>query len=252
MFALIRHDTENYRPPNGDWESAFINFRDLDLQQRGESAFFTDTKRALQPIIEGKEEGAPSFQVFRKALVEGRLFGIVTARGHQPKSIRKAVEYVIDNVLTHEERSQMMASLRAYRVAFNEETDPPADDETVLDRYLSLNKYHGVTSPEFKGGILAKEGADAGAERPEEAKQLAIKDFVDHVLAIANSGRIDKRIKVGFSDDDAKNLEAARSYIEDFIAKEYPYVSFVVYDTSAPKNRGKKTVLQGQLELGLE
>jgi len=248
MFALIRHDTENFRPPNGDWEGAFANFR--DLHERGESSFLTDTKAALQPVLDGDQSGAPSFHVFRDALIKGRLFAIVTARGHKPESIRAAVEYFIDKVLTEDERAEMIQNLRAYREAFGFVTDPTPTDDEVLGEYLALNRYHGVTSPEFRDLVLLKEGD--GAESPEQAKQLAIKDFVDHVLGIAKDGRLDRKISVGFSDDDVKNIKAAQSFIEGYLAKEYPYVTFVVYDTSdRGRPSGKKMVLQGQLELGL-
>ena len=29
-FAVLRSDRENYRPPNGDWEQSFADFRDLE------------------------------------------------------------------------------------------------------------------------------------------------------------------------------------------------------------------------------
>ncbi len=247
MFALIRHDTENYRPPGGDWERAFANFR--DLHDREESSFLTDTREALQPIIDGTANVPPSFRVFRQALVEGRLFAIVTARGHKPQSIRMAVEYFIANVLDKHERCEMLANLRAYREAFGE---AHVSDEQTLDDYLSLNRYHGISSPEFKTTILGHESATSGAENPEQAKQHAIKDFVDHVLDIANGGRLDRKISVGFSDDDIRNIEAAREFIEKKLALDYPYVTFILYDTSDPQiAAGRKIVLRGQLDLGL-
>lgn len=248
LFALIRHDTENYRPPEGDWERAFANFR--DLHNRAESAFLTDTREALQPIIDGSAKVPPSFQVFRNALIKGRLFAIVTARGHKPESIRMAVEYFIEKVLSKDERSEMLANLRAYREAFGEHD---VSEEQTLDDYLCLNRYHGISSPEFKTNILGHENAVSGAENPEEAKQHAIKDFVDHVLDIANGGQLDRKISVGFSDDDIRNIEAAREFIEKELALDYPYVTFILYDTSDPEiHAGRKIVLQGQLDLGLQ
>lgn len=250
MFALIRHDTENFRPPGGDWERAFANFRDLHKQ--GESAFLIDTREALEPILDGHKKGAPSFRIFRKALVEGRLFAIVTARGHKPESIRMAVEYFIDNVLSEDERIEMLANLRAFRAVFEEKD---VSDEETLNAYLALNRYHGISSPEFKEKILSQHGSagSGSAEKPEAAKQHAIKDFVDHVLDIAHRGGLDRKISIGFSDDDIRNLEAARDLIEQRLAKEYPHVSFIIYDTSDPDlAAGQRIVLQGQLDLGLE
>ena len=78
VFSLVRNDRENYRPPDGDWESSFREFR--DFAELEESTFLRDTRAALEPIRSGREQGAPSFFRFKKALVEGRLFAIATAR----------------------------------------------------------------------------------------------------------------------------------------------------------------------------
>ena len=39
VFSVIRDDRKNYRPPDGDWEKAFVEFRDLDAES--ESVFPT-------------------------------------------------------------------------------------------------------------------------------------------------------------------------------------------------------------------
>ena len=101
-FARIRGDTENYRPVEGDWDRSFEDF--YDIGSRGDRAFVEDTVAALEPVIQGREKGGPSFRRFRKALTEGRLFAIITARAHAPKSIREGVEYFIEKILTPEEK----------------------------------------------------------------------------------------------------------------------------------------------------
>ena len=248
LFALIRNDTENYRPPGDDWESAFVNFRDLKPVES--STFLTDTKNALAPIIAGEEKGAPSFFRFKKALMEGRIFGIVTARGHKPESIRKGVEYFIAEAMSSDERAKMFSSLRGFLHHWEQFDEMALSDDELLDYYLSLNKYHGVTSPEFKA-LMGKDGP--GSENPEEAKQFAIKDFVFHVISLVRKGGVDKPISIGFSDDDPGNLVAAESYIREVLAKEFPEIKFVVYDTSdRDVPRGRKIIIQGQMELGLD
>ncbi len=105
FYAVVRNDREHYRPPEGDWEQAFREFRDVD--QEPESKFLQDTRAALEPILRGESQVGPSFQQFRKALVEGRLFAIVTARGHRSETIRAGVELFIETVLSEEERQEM-------------------------------------------------------------------------------------------------------------------------------------------------
>jgi hypothetical protein len=247
LFAAVRHDIEHYRPPKGDWELAFRDFR--DLAYREESAFLVDTREALRPVIEGRTEPAPSFQRFREALVEGRLIAIVTARGHKSSTIRQGVEYFIDQVLSPREKAAMIHNLRAYKDAFGEPHEHQTDAE-ILSGYLDLNHYHAVTSPEFKERM----GREGGAQSPEEAKQFAIRDFVEHVVRILHKrGGIDRPISVGFSDDDPQNVKAVERFIAAELGRAFPGVRFVVYDTSDPgQEHGRKIVVQGQLELGLD
>lgn len=243
FYAVVRNDRENYRPPEGDWEQAFREFRDFDHEP--ESKFLTHTREALEPIIEKKQEGGPSFRQFRRALVEGRLFAIVTARGHRAETLRKGVEYFIQQVLTDGEREEMIANLRGYRAAY-ESDEYDWSDEEVLNAYLDLNRYHAVTSPDFRERMGRTE---PGADIQEEAKQFAIMDFMRHVFRIMRDSGVDKPISVGFSDDDPRNVRAVVEYIEEELHREFPQVKFVVYDTSEPDvPDGRKIVVAGQLE----
>jgi len=244
FYSVVRNDREHYRPPEGDWELAFREFR--DFANEPESKFLKHTKQALAPIICGEQEGGPSFRQFRQALLEGRLFAIVTARGHQSGTIRAGVEYFIHNVLTPPEFREMMRNLRGYRAVY-EQDDSWLTDEEVLSAYLDLNRYHAVTSPEFRAWM----GVNApGVDIQEEAKQFAIMDFMRHVFRIVRRSGVDKPISVGFSDDDPRNVRAVERFIAGELHREFPQVKFVVYDTSDPEvPDGRKIVVSGQLEL---
>jgi len=247
MFAIVRNDTENYRPPKGDWELAFQEFR--DLEGLTDQQFLTDTHAALKPVIEGKSNPAPSFAAFRKALIEGRLFAIVTARGHHSHTIRQGVEYFIEQVLTDAERDLMMENLIAYLKLFGEH-DSGMSNKQILTNYLALNRYIGITSEQF----IHRHGDITRTLGQEEAKQVAIRDFVQHVIRILQKPEvpINRPISFGFSDDDSHNVEAVHAYIAEELAKEFPDIRFVVYDTSDPNvPEGRKIVVQGQLDLGL-
>ena len=243
LFAVIRGDTAHYRPPGGDWEKAFVEFR--DVVTHSETRFLADTRAALDAIAADQQKGGPSFQTFKTAIIEGRLFAIVTARGHEPRSIRTGVKYFIERVLTEPEKKEMLRNLRGYLACFepNYRLDT---DEQVLDYYLDLNRYHPITSPQFK----ALMGAPADGQ--ETAKQFAIKDFVQHVIRIGREKGISKPISVGFSDDDMANVRAVQEYIRRELAREFPGVKFVVYDTSDPDGGAQhKIVVRGQLSLRL-
>lgn len=247
VFSIIRNDTQNYRPPNGDWESAFVEFRDFDDDDQ--NVFLRDTRTAIDRVTRGETPMAPSFARFKLALIEGRLFGIVTARGHDPAIIRAGVEYFIATVLTPDEKRDMLRSLRGYMHSFAPEA-PAGSDEDVIAFYLDLNKYHGVMSPHFRQLMIGRHGA--AISKTEEGKQFAIRDFVEHVTRIGRERGLNHPISVGFSDDDVGNARAVEDYIRKELARQFPAVKFVVYYTADPEMAGgRKVVVQGQLTLEL-
>lgn len=247
LFSVIRNDTVNYRPPGGDWEKAFVEFR--DPAERTESKFLADARTAIDRLLGGVEKQPPSFNTFRKILREGRIFAIVTARGHDPATLRKGVEMFIDRILTDAEKAQMVRSLRGWIVCYEgAEANAALTDEQVVDNYLSMNRYHAVTNPAFIAAVKAQ--GTPGAERSETRKQFAILDFLDWLFRMIE--RIDARkpISVGFSDDDPGNVAAVADFIRHHLAERFPSVKFVVYDTSDPDvEKGHKLVVSGQLPL---
>ncbi len=190
--------------------------------------------------MRGEASPAPSFLQFRQTLVEGRLFAIVTARGHDPRVIEAGVRHFIEMVLSESERAAMLANLRGYLECYARGHKLTSDSE-VLDYYLGLNKYHGVMSAQFRN----ISGSNTAAPIATEAgKQFAIRDFVEHVMQISQTLHLDKPISIGFSDDDVNNLLAVESYIRHQLADEFPSVKFVVYDTSDPEiENGRKTIV---------
>lgn len=236
-FARIRRDTVNYRPRAGDWDSAFVDF--YDVGHRGPRAFLEDTRAALRPIIEGRAKGAPSFRTFKRALVEGRLFAIITARSHSGAAIRRGVEYFIRSALTPAEKQRMLRNLRKYIRYFG--GDPGRDgDAQVLKNYLDLNHYRGVSSPEFQKLMGRKLGC---SESPELAKMMAIRLFVKHVVKQMKNRRGDETVSVGFSDDDPHNIAAVEDYLRKELGRAFPAFKFVVYDTSDRRRTGGRKIL---------
>jgi len=245
LFAVIRNDTENYRPPAGDWDLAFRDFQDYADEE--ESGFLKDTRAALERVLKGEEEPGPSFTSLKETLVEGRLFAIVTARGHESATIRQAVRLFIDMVLTPDERETMMANLRGYRAVFDN-MSTFGNDAEELEYYLSLNRYHAVTNPRFKKWLTSLVGDDEGQE---QSKQFAIRDFVEHLIRVVSHSDKSighRSISVGFSDDDVANVKAVEEYIKQELSRHFPSVKFVIYDTSDKSlQNGRKVVVSGQL-----
>ena len=248
-FALVRSDTEHYRAPGGKWREAFRNFEDSPQRDN----FLEDTRAALARIAAGERPG-PSFNALRKTLREGRIFAIVTARGHSPAAVERAVRCFIDEVLTPEEREEMMSSLRGYRQWLDGVGDGEfGTDEEELDYYLSMCRYSAVTYEGFAKRMAAdpiyqeKLAVAPTAARPELAKEFAIRDFVEHVFhMLRRSGNLNRPVSIGFSDDDKGNVKSVSRYIVSELARRFDGIKFVVYDTSDPSlTNGRKITVAG-------
>ena len=253
-FALVRADVAHYRPPSdGGWKAAFADFED----RPGSNTFIEDTIAAMEKIEHGARPG-PSYNALKKTLREGRLFAIVTARGHSAATIEKAVRVFIRYALTEEEREEMMGNLRGYRRWI----DGVADDEfgtdaEELDYYLGMCRYSAVTNEMFKERMAndpiyrEKLATATTAARPELAKEFAIRDFVEHVFhMLRRAGRLDRSVSIGFSDDDVGNVKAVSEFIKSELSKRFEGIKFVVYDTSDRSlSKGRKVCVSGQSNL---
>ncbi len=257
-FALVRSQFDHYRfPSDGGVKAAFRDFQDMS-DEACEPAFIRDTLMALEKVKQGEKPG-PSFETLRKTLREGRIFAIVTARGHASKTICEAVKLFIDMVLTEDERQEMMRNLRGYRWWLDKK-ETFGTDEEELDYYLSMCRYHAVTNPDFKEMINEDEDfssrfAEASQKRkPEVAKEFAIKDFVQHLFhTLERTGGLGHSIAVGFSDDDAGNVQAVSDYIRNELSKRFGNFKFVVYDTSdSTLSHGRKVTVVGQVPSALK
>ena len=260
-FALVRADEEHYRPPSdGGWAAAFANFEDSKNQteiDEGNNCFILDTLDALEKIEHGEKPG-PSYNALKKTLREGRLFAIVTARGHSPKTIERAVRIFIKYALSEDDREEMMSNLRGYRQVIDGVGDGEfGTDAEELDYYLGMCRYSAVTYSGFKERMASdpiykeKLAVATTAARPELAKEFAIRDFVEHVFhMLRRSGRLNRSVSIGFSDDDIGNVKTVSSFIKKELSKRFEGIKFVVYDTSDRSlSKGRKVCVSGQLNL---
>lgn len=252
-FAIVRKDGVHYRPPEGVWDNAFRNFEDAP----DTTHFIEDTVSALEKIEHGEKPG-PSYQALKKTLREGRLFAIVTARGHSPETLERAVRVFIKYALTEADREEMLSNIRGYRVWLDGvKEEELGSDVEELDNYLKQCRYSAVTYPGFKARMLAdpiyqeRIKTMPSASRPELAKEFAIRDFVEHIFHMLRRFDIPGRsVSIGFSDDDKGNVKCVSDYIRTELARRFESFKFVVYDTSdRTLDKGRKVCVHGQLNL---
>jgi hypothetical protein len=203
---------------------AFRDFRRPDT-------FLKDTKKALE-----KNKTAPSFTKFKENLIYANPFSIITARGHDPKVIRKGVRMFVDIVLEPEEKKEMVDNIRSmfeHEELFSKHFLSKLDtlnDNQIIDLYLDeKGDYYPVSSDEFgeKFGL----DTSGGAANPEHAKKVALLDFINKYDDLISSGKY-VSASLGFSDDDPKNVKAMIEFVKYELSRMYPNVKFRIYDTS--------------------
>jgi hypothetical protein len=192
-FAQYRHligkeefDYEGHKIVNYA-DNPFRNFR-----VQGDQQFLADISKA---------ETAPAFKDFKECVEGASIFAIITARGHHPDTLKKACKRYIQTGFNGISTIKVLESIKKYKQLFNVQEQDLENEETLIDDYLNLCKFHPVSYNQTEG-----------AASPEQLKVTALNDFIEYVNKEAK--RIRKhatkgaKINIGFSDDDKKNIEA--------------------------------------------
>ena len=222
-FAQIRKKYPSDYMDNIEWRgdsnNTFIEFRDFG--PRGENAFVEDVKSAIS-----KRSFGPSWEVFLDTLKKGRLFAIVTTRGHEPKTIRSAVQYIIDNVLSKKDKEEMIKNLQNFNEMFN----LPTTD--TIEQYLDNCYFMGIMSQSFQDEFhYVPVGSKAN-----QGKQDAINKFTNYVRNFAKKTKLP--LHIGFSDDDINYSNAAKElFMRMEKSLDFPE-NFYVFDTSNRNLKG--------------
>jgi hypothetical protein len=232
-FAEVRNDKQNWRFLNQSGDEAFANFRDTG--PKGGEVFLEDVKIAVS-----SGRFAPAWEDFLECLSNGSLFAIITARGHESETMRRGVEWIIDNVLTEEQLYNMYNNLLKFSYFYDISTGSdrilrgvPSQNE-LFKLYLDNCDFVGVSAPS-RGGT---------PDNPEKAKEETLLQFKSKIDRFA--GQLGMKAMIGFSDDDLGNV----SHIEDLADKlnheEFPnIIKFVVKGTKDPENITKKVTMMG-------
>jgi hypothetical protein len=177
-------------------EDPFRNFR-----TEGDKAFLVDAMLA---------KTGPAWSDFVECVNNGSIFSIITARGHNPKTLKDGVYNYIISEFNGISKSELLKNLRKFR-NFTDEKD--LSDSQLIKSYLDLCRYYPVS---FGTGAEAN---------PEEEKVKALDEFVGYVRELSTKLHKKAFLKnkvsnnfvptIGFSDDDLKNVETIKKHFED-------------------------------------
>jgi len=179
-------------------ENPFRNFR-----VEGDKNFLLSTMLA---------KTGPAWDDFVECINGGSVFAIITARGHNPKTIALGVKKLIDGNMHGISKKELLWNLRKYNDIVKQ--NPKVSDESLIDFYVfKLNKYYPVTFGE------------GSAQNPEEGKVKAMREFQQYVKKISGLLNSEPYLKndvsnnfiptIGFSDDDLRNLEKMKQELGD-------------------------------------
>jgi hypothetical protein len=208
--GMLTHDFAKYRGDIGKTEfkyrgATIVNYADLPFRQfkvTGDESFLSDVLIAKK---------GPAFDDFKEAINNGSIFSIITARGHNPETLKKGVKIYINNGFHGIDEQKLIKNLQKYR----DLVAPENQYDDIIDEYLDLCKFYPVS---FGSGSAAN---------PEIEKVKALNEFYDYCEEMSekikkafyfkNDMNAEKggilNFTIGFSDDDPKNIEVMKDKV---------------------------------------
>ena len=167
----------------------------------------TGDKKFLEDAMKAKT--GPAWPDFVEAINNGSIFSIITARGHTPSIIKKAVYNLIKKNMHGINSNELVKNLLKYRELADE--DKLTKDQLIRS-YLDMCRFHPVSFGE------------GSATNPEQGKIDAMEEFIRYVKLMSHNLQKKAFMKnkisnyftpfVGFSDDDVRNVEKMKSHFE--------------------------------------
>jgi len=151
----------------------------------------------------------PAWADFVEAINNGSIFAIVTARGHTPSVIKEACyNYIVSN-FNGIDSNELVRNLEKYRDLADKEV---ISKREMIREYLDLCRFYPVSF------------GQSAESNPEEAKVKALDEFMEYVKEVSSKIQKDAFLKnkinnyfipkIGFSDDDLKNVEVVKKHFE--------------------------------------
>jgi hypothetical protein len=209
-------------------EGSFINFRDND---KANEQFKSDALSA--PIVSGP------WTKFVKAINMGSYFAIITARGHSPQTLKEAVKGLIDANREGIKKERLIRSLKRYRKLLGQPDVPP---EMLVEDYLNNCQFSPVSNPQISGAYKTQDESGNEVNAAASPEELKVKEFdrfeksmisksqdMNVILGQGNQFIESGEFRIGFSDDDIKNIK--------HFAKAKPDVATFATDPTTGRTR---------------
>lgn len=221
LVALSSSEYANVRTlPNYEFiNESFNEFRDYG--KRGKNAFIEDFKNAVN-----NKQFAPSYKALKKCIINGSIFAIITARGHEIDVIKDAFYWLITKVFTYEEQVKFYEN-NSYK--FN------CKFSEMVSKYLDSCRFYCVSNPNYEKtcqSILDEKYTT------EIGKVIALEDFINYVKSLSKGN-----IKIGFSDDDINYISKVRNYMINCADNNLHYYLFNTSDKAYKREKIQKLAI---------
>lgn len=222
-IEMTTHDFEIYKSQIGkepfDYKGETIvgpdkNFL-VNFSEKNDSNFIPDSEEATP---------GPAFDDFKEAVNQGSIFSIITARGHNPETIKRAIFNYIMSGFGGLDKDELIKNLKKHRKIAD--ISEKMSNTNLIKWYLDLNKYYPVAYQNPTVNV-------------PQAKVKAMNDFIRYAYKMAqklnkkayfknkiSNNFVPSRISIGFSDDSRANVETMSKNI-----KSTPEFSFKTYFT---------------------
>lgn len=194
-------------------EEPFRNFK-----TKGDKNFIIDAMLATP---------GPSWGDFVEAINNGSVFAIITARGHNPNTIKEAVFNYIMSGYKGINKKELVSNLKKFRKFMDKDN---MKDSELIKHYLDLCKFYPIY---FDSDDMSN---------PEQLKVQKLEEFIEYIKNI--SAKVNKKAylkndvknfftpSIGFSDDDEKNVESVKNHFQN-----KPNLNLKVYNTGGGEKK---------------
>lgn len=201
-YAIIKYDP-NFRASDDSFFAFYDNL-----------SFVNDLSLALSNSSFG-----PSYPDFRKRLIEGGDFAIITARGQSPGIIQAGVLMIIMKTFTDEEIFRMTSKVGN------------------ICNYLANQSYYPVSSDDFNYQF----GTDNAVGKTKNRKKIALDDYLRKTMARIIQYDYEK-INIVFCDDDCENIEIVEGLFRELKDKFPTYYAKVEFELFNVSEKNKKEI----------
>jgi len=223
-WAEMKDDPNYKKNPNLDF-----------YRQYSDEEGYDTLKMQIMRAVHDPDNFGAAFPLWKKHVMNGVPFFIITARSHFPASIRSAMEAFIRHVFTQDELAQMEKNVMDAGTVYGLLPvkgwwgELYSNSDNILTNYLYGCDFFPVSQPYWAFRHNCTQTA--------LCKAYVVRQLLPYALAFESNAKIhnEEQISVmSFFDDDKRNVLAVMDEMKS-LAEEHPEICFRVFDTHDQK-----------------